>query len=272
MITGAGTRSERPRLPTNGDPLVLTHTLTRKRLAAGLTAGLAALLLAGCGGDDAGSGSDSGSGTAASSSSSSSSSAPEDERTGTEVAAAAADALEEAGAAHVTGTIGTGADAQGVDLQLQGDDATGTITLGGQTVQLITVGGASYFQAGAEFWVGSGVPQVAADQLAGQWVVVPADEADSFAELTLSGLAEQFRSPDGEVVDEVSTEQLDGAEVLVVTQTGGKKLYVAAGDPAYPLRLESTGEDAGTVDFSGFGELQQITAPEAPLDLEQLGG
>jgi hypothetical protein len=243
---------------------VRNRHLVRNRLAAGLTAGLAALLLAGCGGDD------SSSGDAAASSSSAASS--ESERTGPEVAADAADALEEAGAVHVAGTLGTGAEAQGVDLFLQGDDATGTITIGGQTVQLLTVGGVSYFQGSADFWAGFGAPAQAAAQLDGVWVIVPAEEAASFGELSLTGLVQELRSPsDGPVEDGVDTDELDGEEVLVVTQADGSALYVAAEDPTYPLRIVNTGDDAGTLDFSQFGESQEITAPEAPLDLGQLG-
>ena len=80
---------------------------------------------------------------------------------------------EEAGAAHVSGTVGSGDDTQELDLQLQGEDVMGTITAGGQTVQLLTVGGVSYFQSDAEFWAGFGAPADAAGELDGRWVLVP---------------------------------------------------------------------------------------------------
>ncbi len=237
----------------------------RQRVATQLTAGLAAaVLLTGCGG------SDESSEDAAASSAASSSSASEE--TGAEVAADAADALEEAGAAHVTGTIGTGAEEQAIDLYLQGEDATGSITVAGQEVQLLTVGGVSYFQGPADFWLSSGVPQEAVDQLVGVWVVVPATEAAAFQQLTLTGLAQELRSPtDGAVEDEVTTEELDGEEVLVVTQADGSSLYVAADDPRYPLQIVNSGDDAGTLTFDGFGEEQEITAPADALDLSELG-
>ena len=208
------------------------------RLAGGLTAGLAALLLAGCGS------SDEAPAAAAASSAPSSSAAPSTEsRTGPQVAVAAADALEEAGSAHVSGTVGTGAEAETVDLQLQGEDVSGTIDLGGMQVQLLTVGGVSYFQAAADF-----------------------------SEVTLAGLAEELRNPsDGAFDDEVRTEQLDGQDVLVVTQGNGNEVYVSAEDPQYPLKTTTTGTDAESVTIDGFGEQVEITAPTDALDLSDLG-
>ena len=237
------------------------------RLAGGLTAGLAALLLAGCGGGDEAPA------AASSSSAPSSSAAPSSEsRTGAEVASAAADALEQAGSAHAAGSIGTGAEAQSIDLQLQGEDVVGTLTMGGQTIQLLTVGGASYLQAGADFWTGSGVPAEAAGQLDGQWVVVPPEAAAEFAALTLGGLADELRNPsDGAFEDEVRTDQLDGQDVLVARQANGSEVYVAAEDPQYPLKTTTTGADAESVTLDRFGEQVEITAPADALDLSELG-
>ena len=240
------------------------------RLAGGLTAGLAALLLAGCGGsDDAPAAA---SAPAASSAASSSAAPSSESRTGPQVAADAADALEAAGAVHVTGTFGTGAEAQGVDLQLQGEDVSGTIDLGGQQVELLTVAGVTYFKAGAEFWAGSGAPAESAAQLAGAWVVVPEEQAAGLGELTLSGVADELRAPsDGAIDDAVTTEQLDGADVLVLSQAGGSKLYVAADDPAYPLKTVTGDTEPETLTFDRFGEKTTLTAPADALDLSELG-
>ena len=237
------------------------------RLAGGLTAGLAALLLAGCGGSD-----EAPAAAASSSVVPSSSAAPSSEsRTGAEVAAAAADALEQAGSAHVAGTIGTDA-GQSLDLQLQGEDVLGSITMDGQTIQLLTVGGVSYLQAGADFWTASGVPADAVGQLDGQWVIVPPEGAAEFNALTLSGLADELRNPsDGAFEDEVRTDQLDGKDVLVARQANGSEVYVAAEDPQYPVKTTTTGADAESVTLDGFGEQVEITAPADALDLSQLG-
>jgi hypothetical protein len=50
---------------------------------------------------------------------------PLDGKTGPEVAAAAADALEEAGSVHVSGTVEQNGEEGDIDLHLQGEDALG---------------------------------------------------------------------------------------------------------------------------------------------------
>jgi hypothetical protein len=173
---------------------------------------------------------------------------------------------------HVTGTFGTGAEAQGVDLQLQGEDVSGTIDLGGQQVELLTLAGVTYFKAPAEFWATSGAPAESAAQLAGKWVLVPEEEAAGLDELTLGGLADELRSPsDGAIEDAVATEQLDGQDVLVLSQVGGSKLYVATGDPAYPLKTVTGDAQPETLTLDGFGETMTLTAPTDAIDLAQAG-
>ena len=69
---------------------------------------------------------------------------PLDGKTGPEVAAAAADALEEAGSVHVSGTVEQNGEEGDIDLHLQGEDALGTITMAGVDLELMSVGGAVY--------------------------------------------------------------------------------------------------------------------------------
>jgi len=161
---------------------VRTRHPLQHRLAAGLTAGSS-------------SSSSSGSGSTESSAS---------EQTGPEVATAAADAREKAGAVRVAGTMG--AEAQTIDLFLQGEDVTGSITVSGQT-----------------------------------------------GDITLDTLGQELRAAsDGAFDDEVGTDTIDGTDVAVLSRARGT-IYVAADDPMYPLRVEDTGSDAGTLDLSEFG-------------------
>ena len=100
----------------------------------------------------------------------------------------------------------------------------------------------------------------------------PAEQAAGLGELTLSGLAQELRSPsDGAIEDEVTTEQLDGEDVLVVTQADGSALYVAADDPMYPVKIVDGDAQAGTLTFDRVGERTEITAPADAVDLSELG-
>ncbi len=212
--------------------------------------GTSALLLAACGSD--------GNGMA--------------ELSGPEVADRAATALEEAGSAAVSGEYSMGGQAGEIDLQVQGEDLTGTLSLAGTDVQLTAVGGQVYLQAPAGFWGGSGLPEEFAGQLDGRWVLVPAEAAAGFEELTLQGLADELRTPgEGEYQEEVAEDERDGEPVVVVSNSNGGSLVVAGEDEPYPLEVAGT-EDQGTLVLSRFGEEREITAPEDPLDLAELGG
>ncbi|MQA33557.1 hypothetical protein [Modestobacter roseus] len=237
----------------------------RRLATAGATAGLAAVLLAGCGGDEETTGEASSSSAAESGSESGAT-----DQTGPEVASAAADALEEAGSVHVTGGTGAGAEAETVDLVMQGEDVSGTVTTGGLTLSLLRTGGVVYLQAPGDFWTASGVPAEVAGQLDGAWVVVPEEGTAGFEELTLATLVDQLRNPDTEIEDEVTTDELDGEEVLIVTQTDGSTLAVAAEGEPYPLQLENTDDGNQTLTLTEHGEQFDIVAPEAPIDLNTL--
>jgi len=242
--------------------------VARTRLAAGLTAGLAALLLAGCGGGD-----DDSSSAGASASSDAGNGASE--KTGPEVTEDAIDALEAAGSVHVEGDVTTDGETTSMDIQLQGDDAAGTIGLGGQTVELIRVGGTAYMKGDAALWTSFGVPAEAVGQLAGTWVLMPPGADSGLDTFTFDGFVEEIRGgaggTGGNAEEEVATDELDGQDVVVVTDDDGSKLYVAATGEPYPLKVVNTGAEAGEVVFSGFGETETITAPPSPLDLSQFG-
>ncbi|MGY1720189.1 hypothetical protein ACI8AG_14200 [Blastococcus sp. SYSU DS0552] len=201
------------------------------------------------------------------------SSSPLDGMTGPEVADAAADALEEAGSFHVTGTMAEGGEEGELDLHLQGDDVTGSVTMGGSEIELLRVDGEVYLQAPSDFWASFGMPAEMASQFDGRWVIVPGEAVAEFEEISLDGFVQQFRDPDSEIAEEVSSEELDGEDVVVVEQEDGSRLFVADDEPAYPLQV-TTGEggDSGTVTFSRFGEEEEISAPADPIDLMSMMG
>jgi hypothetical protein len=222
----------------------------RNRFVA--TLGVAAVLLTACGGSD-----DNG----------------ESAKKGPQVAADAANALEKSGAAHLTGTGTQGGKAMKLDVRVVGADATGTLTTGGAKVDLVNVGGKLYVRASGDFWTQNGVPAAAVSLLQGKWVIVPGDSANALTQFSIKGLADELRHPsDGTIKDEVHTDTLDGQQVVVVTESNGSTLDVAATGTPYPLRIEDKGTQKSTITASDFGKKVTITAPSGALDLSQLGG
>lgn len=197
---------------------------------------------------------------------------PLDGKTGPQVADAAADALEKAGSVHMAGDFEQDGEAGEVDLHLQGEDAIGSITMGGTEIQLLSVDGQVFLQAPGDFWGGFGMPEEAAAMFEGQWVVVPDEAASEFQEFSLAGIVDSFRNPEEKVKDEVATDEIDGQAVVVAEQEDGSKLSVADDDPSYPLQIAEGGDSSGTLTFSRFGEKEDITAPEDAIDLTEMAG
>jgi hypothetical protein len=196
---------------------------------------------------------------------------PLDGKSGQEVADQAADALQKAGAVHAKGTVSQDGQDGKVDLQLQGDDASGTLTFSGVDVELISLGGTAYLQAPGDFWASFGVPADAASQLEGQWVVVPAEAASSFENFSLNGFIDELRKPSSDVKKKTKDDEVDGDPVVIVEQEDGSTLTVANDDNAYPLKIEDKGDAPSTINLSDFGKKKDISAPDNPLDLNDLG-
>jgi hypothetical protein len=196
---------------------------------------------------------------------------PLDGKNGEEVADAAADALEKAGAVHVEGTVDEDGEKGEIDLQLQGDDASGTLTFSGVDVELISVDGTAYLQAPPEFWASFGLPEDAAAQFEGRWVLVPAEAASGFEDFSLNGFIDELRNPSSDVKKDVKEDELDGDPVVIVEQEDGSTLTIANDDDAYPLKIEDKGDAPSTVTLSRFGKKTDISAPDDALDLSDLG-
>ena len=218
----------------------------RATLAVGVVT-TTSLVLAGCGGS-----SDNG----------------EAKKTGPQVAADAAAAVKSAGGFHVSGTVNQGGKPSTVDLQIQNNDVSGTISLEGAKLNLIIVNGKAYIKGDTEFWTGNNVSAQTAALLNGRWVAAPASSTSEFSSLTAAGLASDLQHPtDSSFKTPVHKAKIDGKNVVVVTQQDGSELDVAASGKPYPVRIVNKGSSAGTTTFSGWGQTQPITTPPSPLDL-----
>lgn len=232
----------------SGETVVLAGHFRRGALAAGIAG---TCLLAACGG---------------------SSSNGEAKKTGSEVAKDASAALRASHAVHLTGQLTDSASKMPitVDVQLQDDGTKGTFTFGGQTVQVIAVGSTTYLKTTAAFYEGQGSSAATAAKLANKWVKDP--DASEFNDFTLSGLSKQLSQPSSKskINDAVTTGKLDGKKVVIVSETDGSKLYVAATGKPLPLQLSnstSSADGSGAVRFSNYGKHQDVQAPPGPLDV-----
>ena len=241
-----------------------------RQLARTLTlAGLTTLLLAACG-STSGTSADTVAGSASSSAVATPAGNGEAAKTGKQVAADAADALASASAVHMVGTGVYEGKPMTMDLHLQGTDVSGSVTMAGQPLGLLSAGGKTYMQATAAFWKSQQVPSSIAKKLDGRWVLVPADAGSPFEEFSAPKLADQLRQADsGQTVTKGSYQ---GADVVVITESDGSTTQVAGTGTPYPLHVEDKGTEPGTLTFSDYGIVVPITAPPSALDLSTLGG
>jgi hypothetical protein len=145
--------------------------------------------------------------------------------------------------------------------------------MNGAKLNLVNVGGKLYLRAGGDFWAQNGIPASAASLLDGRWVVVPGQAAGALSQFSLKGLADQLRHPsNGTIKDAVHTGTVDGRKVVVVTESDGSTLDVAATGTPYPLRIVDKDSESSTITASEFGKKTTITAPSGALDLSQLAG
>ncbi len=176
----------------------------------------------------------------------------------------AAAALKGATSVHI---VGAGPDGL-IDARVQPGAATGTLTKDGHKARITIIGSDGYLYADHAGMEMMGVPREVQSQVAGRWLKVP---GSAFTGFTLAGLASQLTSYTGPLEAKVSQATLDGKQVVVVSWLDGGKLYVANTGPAYPLRGDFNGPQAGRIDFTEYGGHFQITAPTNVIDVSGSG-
>lgn len=218
------------------------------RLTAGL-AGCLAVVLAGCGA--AGSSPRTAPRPAASGLES---------QTAAQVAQAAYSALKAAASVHVRGTFFTAHRTENFNLRYQGRSASGTFTVNGAPIHVITAGHKAYLKAGQRGWQAMGNPGTAGLAV-NQWVRA-GSARQTLAPFSLATLASELTAEESAHggAGTVTQAMLAGQKVVVVTYPDGSKLYVADVGTAYPLRFDDTGA-VGSRTFSQYGAVFHITVP-----------
>jgi hypothetical protein len=181
-------------------------------------------------------------------------------------------AAESADAVRLAGNVVAGGRTYQLDMRLNSDGASGSVTAQEATFQLLRVGEALFLKAGADFWSDadgksgtSDADTAAADKLDGKYVKVPQGDP-SYKKF--SGFTDKDVLLDG-LLTLHGTLKTDGrheqAGVRTIRITGGDgsggTLDVSLEGEPYPLRLVRAG-GAGTLTFSAWGKSFPLTEPE----------
>ena len=181
----------------------------------------------------------------------------------------AAAAIKGAKGVHVTGTSTNDGTPAQVDLQIQNGSSSGTISLEGAQFEITRVGEVTYVKADEAALESLGITpemHVGADR----WLKLAPQEASGLEGFSLDSFARQLTMSKSTLKTEVEQTELDGKRVVVISTQDGSRLYIANTGPAYPIRGELKGANAGRIDFSEYGADFQITAPQDYVELSEL--
>jgi hypothetical protein len=226
----------------------------------------AAVLLAGCGGSSA---------SSAASSTAASGNGVAD-KTADEILAATTTAAKAESSVHVSGKGTSGGQTMGIDLQLsKGKGGFGSITLAGDTLQIVSDGTTVYFKGDKAFWTNQANAQ-AATLIGDRWLKAPASNT-SFASLAqfadFDTAVGQFIKPDG-AITKGDQKSVNGTPALALVSTSGS-LWVATTGAPLPLQI-SNGKPGEELTFADWGTAVDVTGqvPTAKdtVDLSKLGG
>jgi hypothetical protein len=178
---------------------------------------------------------------------------------------------------HAAGNVTSGGQTIGLNLDFTGANVGGSLTIGGNNVQIIKIGDVVYLKGDRNFYLSVANGNTAAvNAIGNKWLKASGSDAKDFNEFSLDGFADAFKpdSAGGQLNPGLGRETLDGKPVVVVTQQDGSRLLVANTGKAYPLRLENKGtSEPGRIDFTKFDTPVAIAAPPSGevLDLSKLG-
>jgi hypothetical protein len=189
-----------------------------------------------------------------------------------EIQAKTKQAAQSANAVRLAGDVVADGRVYRIDMRLQTDGASGSVTFDGATLVLLRVGRQLYVKADAEFWSGQDDARngsaedtaAAAAKLEGKFVKVPQKDPSykRFSGFTdknelLSGLL----TLDGELSTD-GHHEVSGIRTIRITGDDGDggRLDVSLEGSPYPVRLERAG-GAGTLTFTAWGKPQPLKEP-----------
>ncbi|BCJ50276.1 lipoprotein [Actinoplanes sp. NBRC 14428] len=190
--------------------------------------------------------------------------------TADEILQRATGALKAAKAYHAEGDIDLDGQPTGIDLTVDGENFTASLTSGKAKVDLLDVDGKRYMRPNEQFWVtamDAPKAKLLAKVIGDRWVTA-AEGDQSFAELFSIGSAEEFLKPTGTLTK--GTEKQIGGVPAIALEDQQATLYIATTGEPYPLRIGGK-DGASQVLFSDFNAPAKPIEPPAPAQVIDLG-
>ena len=141
-------------------------------------------------------------------------------------------------------------------------------------IEILGVGDDRWFKGDQAFWTSTGLPDTSA--VLGKWIVDGQDDFATFCTID-EFVDEMFEDDTDETYEAKGTESVAGEDVVVVeqddTEEGVSTGYIRVDEPHYMMKIDKEGDEGGSIEFSGFDEEFEVTAPSADeiVDLDDLG-
>jgi hypothetical protein len=188
-----------------------------------------------------------------------------------QIFAGAQSAMAHASSFHVLGHIDFNGTAESLNLSLSRHGGGGSLEVSGATMQIVVAAGTVYIKADEKSWLILTKSQSIAQLVADRWIKAPETNADfaSFAELTITQrFVGQLMSGSGKLTKLAGTTRVDGREAVVLADSGGNKVYIAATGTPYLLRVSGQGgSSSGSLNFSDFGTAPMPAVPVHAISL-----
>jgi hypothetical protein len=173
---------------------------------------------------------------------------------------------------HVAGTLKSSTLTVGLDLVLvAGKGGQGRMTLNGRAVNIKAIGKVAYFNASPAFWK-QYAGAAAARFLHGNWLKMPATNADFSSVIALTNLHRLFSSFVGSghpAVSKGKTATIAGRSAIgVVNEANGGTLYVATSGRPYPVAFERPG--GGRLVFDDYDARVSLKPPSHTFSILNL--
>jgi hypothetical protein len=149
-------------------------------------------------------------------------------------------------------------------------DFSGGLDQGGNSVKLVKVGSTDYLNAGPAYFRAVGVSAPVAGLLGGIWVSGPDSQLGFGSSFTIASVEANIRTPKG-TITKGSASTVDGQSAFSVVSSKGGVLWVATIGKAYPIELDNSGTNGGTVTFSKWNQGTPPVAPPGAKPISSFG-
>jgi hypothetical protein len=199
-----------------------------------------------------------------------------EDKSATDIVQTAKDTAKAANSVHIAGTINAGGKIT-LDLSLErGKGGKGKIQTNNMTFEIINTGGKTYFKtnAAALQQLGGGI---AAQLLQGRWIIAPSTLGALSSLTSLTDMTKLFDSLTSSLgtLTKGDTSDVNGQPAVGVTSTrpgGGGTLWVATTGEPFPVELEGSKSNAGSITFDEWNEPVTLQPPANPVDFSKLSG